>query len=47
MILAMAAGERPATRVGRHEAGVVMTRFLDQTLLRRGPSGFEAAGAAR
>jgi carbamoyl-phosphate synthase large subunit len=47
MILAMAAGERPAARVGRHEVGVVMTRFLDQTLLRRGPSGFEAAGAPR
>lgn len=47
LILAMAGGGRPEGRLGRHEAGVVMTRFLDQTLLRRGPSGFEAAGAAR
>ena len=47
MILAIAAGERPASRVGRHEAGVVMTRYLDQTLLRRRPAGFDAVGAAR
>jgi carbamoyl-phosphate synthase large subunit len=38
-ILAMAAGERPGARVGAHAAGVVMTRFLDQTILRREPRG--------
>ena len=38
-ILAIAAGERPPSRVGAHEAGVVMTRFLDQTILRREPHG--------
>ena len=38
-ILAIAAGERPPARVGDHEAGVVMTRFLDQTILRREPHG--------
>ena len=39
-ILAIAAGERPPARVGAHAAGVVMTRFLDQTILRREPHGF-------
>jgi len=39
MILAIAAGERPESRVGAHTPGVVMTRFLDQTLLARRPSG--------
>ena len=35
----IAAGERPEPRVGAHRPGVVMTRYLDQTLLRREPSG--------
>ena len=39
MILGIAAGQRPASRVGAHRPGVVMTRYLDQTLLRREPSG--------
>jgi carbamoyl-phosphate synthase large subunit len=39
MIIAIAAGERPAPRLGEHRAGVVMTRHLDQTLLRREPTG--------
>ena len=39
MIVAIAAGERPEPRLGAHEAGVVMTRFLDQTMLMRAPSG--------
>ncbi len=38
-ILAIAAGERPDARVGGHAAGIVMTRFLDQTILRREPRG--------
>jgi carbamoyl-phosphate synthase large subunit len=39
MILAIAAGERPESRLGAHTPGVVMTRFLDQSLLSRTPSG--------
>jgi len=39
MIVAIAAGERPEPRLGEHLAGVVMTRFLDQTILVRQPSG--------
>jgi len=39
MIIAIAAGGRPADRLGGHRPGVVMTRFLDQTLLLRQPSG--------
>jgi carbamoyl-phosphate synthase large subunit len=38
-ILAIAAGERVEPRIGEHAAGVVMTRFLDQTILRREPRG--------
>jgi carbamoyl-phosphate synthase large subunit len=38
-IIAIAAGEEPEPRVGAHAAGVVMTRFLDQTILRREPRG--------
>ena len=39
MIIAIAAGERPEPRLGGHRPGVVMTRYLDQTLLLREPSG--------
>jgi carbamoyl-phosphate synthase large subunit len=39
LIVRMAAGERPAPRLGRHEAGLVLTRFLDQHLLERGGNG--------
>ena len=38
-ILAIALGQRPEPRVGAHMAGVVMTRFLDQTILHREPRG--------
>lgn len=44
MILAIAAGERPSPRLGAHTPGVVMTRFLEQTLLRREPSGLAPLG---
>jgi carbamoyl-phosphate synthase large subunit len=44
MILAIAAGERPSPRLGGHTPGVVMTRFLEQTLLRREPSGLAPLG---
>jgi carbamoyl-phosphate synthase large subunit len=47
LILGMAAGERPEPRVGRHRAGVVLTRYLDQTLLRREPGGLAPAGPDR
>ena len=39
MILAIATGERPESRLGAHTPGVVMTRFLEQTLLAREPTG--------
>lgn len=39
MILAIAAGERPESRLGAHTPGVVMTRYLDQSLLTRTPTG--------
>jgi carbamoyl-phosphate synthase large subunit len=38
-IIAIGAGERPTAQLGGHRAGVVMTRFLDQTILLRTPSG--------
>lgn len=44
MILAIAAGERPGSRLGAHSPGVVMTRFLEQTLLRREPAGLAPLG---
>ncbi len=44
MILAIAAGERPGSRLGSHAPGVVMTRFLEQTLLRREPAGLAPLG---
>jgi carbamoyl-phosphate synthase large subunit len=47
MIVAIAAGERPQPRVGAHSAGVVMTRFLDQTLLVRRPRGLAPLRADR
>ena len=45
-IIAIAAGERPPARVGAHVAGVVMTQFLDQTILRREPSGLAPSRAS-
>jgi carbamoyl-phosphate synthase large subunit len=39
LIIEVATGGRPASRLGRHQAGLVMTRYLDQTILRREPSG--------
>jgi carbamoyl-phosphate synthase large subunit len=47
MIVAIAAGERPAPRLGAHTPGVVMTRFLDQTMLRREPHGLAPLSPAR
>jgi carbamoyl-phosphate synthase large subunit len=47
LIVRMAAGERPQPRVGRHRAGVVLTRFLDQTLLHRRPGGLAPVGRDR
>jgi carbamoyl-phosphate synthase large subunit len=47
LIVRMAAGERPEPRVGRHRAGVVLTRFLDQTLLHRRPGGLAPVGRDR
>jgi carbamoyl-phosphate synthase large subunit len=39
LIVRLAAGERPASRVGAHRAGVVMTRYLGETILLREPGG--------
>lgn len=39
MIIGIAAGERPEPRLGAHTPGVVMTRYLDQTILTRDPGG--------
>lgn len=46
-IVALAAGEDVAPRLGSHAAGVVMTRYLDQMMLRRAPGGYAPATAAR
>ncbi len=46
-IVAMAAGEECPPALGAHRAGVVMTRYLDQTLLVRTPSGLAPLGAAQ
>jgi carbamoyl-phosphate synthase large subunit len=47
LIVRMAAGESPASRVGRHRAGVVMTRYLDQTILERTPAGLRVVPDGR
>lgn len=39
LIVRMAAGEQPPSRVGTHRAGVVMTRYLAETILHRTPDG--------
>jgi carbamoyl-phosphate synthase large subunit len=39
LIVRMAAGEQPPSRVGTHLAGVVMTRYLAETILHRTPDG--------
>lgn len=44
MILAIAGGERPTSRLGAHTPGVVMTRFLEQTLMTRTPTGLAPLG---
>ena len=47
LIIRMAAGERPESRVGHHRAGVVMARFLDQTILERAPDGLRVVPDGR
>ena len=47
LIVRMAAGESPESRVGRHRAGVVMTRYLDQTILERTPAGLRVVPQGR
>ena len=42
LIIRMAAGEHPPSRVGTHRAGVVMTRYLGETILHRTPGGLRA-----
>ncbi|MCU0307502.1 MAG: ATP-grasp domain-containing protein [Thermoleophilia bacterium] len=45
LILRMAAGEHVEDRLNRHRPGVVMTRYLDQHMLARGPGGLAPLGA--
>lgn len=47
LIIRMAAGEQPASRVGRHRAGVVMARYLDQLILERAPDGLRVVPDGR
>lgn len=46
-IIAMGAGEDVAPRLGGHLPGVVMTRYLDEMLLRRGPAGYSPVSPGR
>jgi len=41
LIVRMAAGETPESRVGRHRAGVVLSRFLSEIILERTPAGLQ------
>ena len=45
LIVRMAAGEHPLSRVGTHQAGVVMTRYLAETILYRAPDGLRPVPA--
>ncbi len=47
LIVRMAAGEQPESRVGRHRVGVVMTRYLDQLILERTPDGLRHVSGPR
>lgn len=47
LIVRMAAGEQPESRVGRHRAGVVMARYLDQLILERAPDGLRVVPDGR
>jgi len=47
LIVRMAAGETPESRVGRHTPGIVMTRFLAETILQRTPDGLRAVTGGR
>lgn len=42
LIVRIAAGEHPQSRVGTHRVGIVMTRYLDQMILDRTPDGLRA-----
>jgi carbamoyl-phosphate synthase large subunit len=47
LIIRMAAGEQPESRVGCHTPGIVMTRFLAETILQRTPDGLRAVTDGR
>jgi carbamoyl-phosphate synthase large subunit len=47
LIVRMAAGEQPKSRVGRHRPGVVMARYLDQLILEREPDGLRVVPDGR
>lgn len=42
LIVRMAAGEHPESRVGKHTPGVVLSRFLSEVILERTPTGLRA-----
>lgn len=46
-IVRLALGRGGEPTLGAHRAGVVMTRFLDQVILARGPEGVEPLGAVQ
>ncbi len=47
LIVRMAAGESPESRVGTHRAGVVLSRFLSEIILERTPAGLRAVPPER
>jgi len=47
LIVRMAAGEHPESRVGRHRPGVIMARYLDQLILEREPDGLRVVPDGR
>ena len=47
LIVRIAAGERPESRVGTHRAGVLMTRYLAETILERTPDGLRVVPEGR
>jgi len=47
LIVRMAAGEDPESRVGKHTPGIVLSRFLSEVILERSPDGLRAVSTGR
>lgn len=47
LIVRMAAGEQPESRVGKHTPGVILSRFLSEIILERTPAGLRAVPQGR